>query len=374
MSVLTEYTVDKKDAILFPTFYPIKVSLITIPPKKMQYQSFLLLGLAAFFIAHFTLLNPTNLEEDFSETRAIAPEELLSFFQNETITLAKGVPNKEAPAYVIRDLEYFATDNQKQNWKMIARKSFAYQKEAMIHARDVIFIWKDGQVASKEAISSQTKNEVELYGDVVVTLNNGMVIHTEYVKIITTPFTQVIIPPTQAMWGNHRLNKKVLVNFKSFGLYYTAETETLKLLSQAETEIVSDKKSKVYADLVTYHRNQEILSYEMAEHRPLAQQFVNAYQDELHLRSRTMTVTFEKDKVQVLTANTDTSFEDKTNQKHPVSGTSGKAIYKETSNLLFLKDFPQVYQDRDTITGDVIIYDRTNDTIEVEQSNAFNRR
>lgn len=347
---------------------------IPLALKKTQYQSFLVLGLAAFFIAHFMLLNPSSLEEDFSETRSISPGELLSFFQNETITLAKGVPVNIPPSYAIRDLEYFATDAENRNWKMIARKSFAYQKEGMIHARDAIFIWKDGQVSSKEALSTETKSEIELFGNVMVTMNNGLEIHTEYVKIVTAPFTQVIIPPEEPMYGSHRLNKSSVINFKSKGLYYSAESEILNLLSHVETEIKTDKTSRIISDLATYQRKKELLFFEMADDRPLNEQFVNGYQEALHLRSRTISVDFEKQKVQVLNAISDVSFEDRTNKEHPVSGTSGKATYKESSNLLFLKEFPQVYQDRDTITGDVIIYDRTRDTIEVEQSNAFNKR
>ena len=350
------------------------MTVLHLPLKKTQYQSILLLGLVVFFIAHFTLLNPTSLEEDFSEVRAISPQELLSFFQNETVTLAKGVPTDEPPAYAIRDLEYFATDRQHQHWKMLSRKSFLYQKEQIVHARDVVFLWKEGKGTAREAVSMEEKNEVELYGNVVVTLNNGMVLNTEYAKIIVSPQNQVIIPTSYLVSGRQQVNPKTLLQFKANGLYYSEANQDLKLLSAVDAEVITRKHSQVLADQATYNQKKDLLLFEMSENQPLEKQFVKSRQDALFMKSRTLKVELEKQKLQLLTALKDVEIEDRTNTLHPVSGTAGRAIYQEATNLLFLRDFPQVYQDSDTITGDEIVYDRTKDTIEVEQSNAFNKR
>ena len=353
------------------------MSVLPIHLKKSQYQSILLLGLLAFFIAHFTLLNPSSLEEDFSEVRAINPQELMSFFQNETSTLAKNVPTGVAPAYAIRDLEYFATDDQKKHWKMLARKSFMYQEEQMVHARDAVFIWAEGQITAKEAVSFQQKNEVELYGDVVATLKNGLVINTEYVKIITSPRTQIIIPMTEPVSGHQQVSSGSRFRFKGKGLFYESiseDQEVLRLLSHVDTEIETQEKTRVLSDSAVYHKLEETLEFEMMDSQPLDKQFVLTHQKALDLKSRILIADLPEQKIQLLTAKGDVSFQDFTNPEHPVSGTSGKAIYKEETNLLFLMDFPQVYQDKDTMTGDTIIYDRTKDTIEVDQSNAFNKR
>jgi lipopolysaccharide export system protein LptA len=52
-------------------------------------------------------------------------------------------------------------------------------------------------------------------------------------------------------------------------------------------------------------------------------------------------------------------------------GTGGRADFESQRNVIVLREFPQVYQDRDTVTGDVIIVHRDTDIVEVEHSNAF---
>jgi lipopolysaccharide export system protein LptA len=51
--------------------------------------------------------------------------------------------------------------------------------------------------------------------------------------------------------------------------------------------------------------------------------------------------------------------------------TAGIAEFDSDKNLIILRDYPQVYQDRDTITGETIIVHRDSDLVEVDQSNAF---
>jgi lipopolysaccharide export system protein LptA len=51
--------------------------------------------------------------------------------------------------------------------------------------------------------------------------------------------------------------------------------------------------------------------------------------------------------------------------------TAGQADFDSESNLIILTEFPQVYQDNDTVTGDIIKMHRDTDIVEVEHSNSF---
>lgn len=104
--------------------------------KRPKAQSFLLLALFAFFIAHFVLLSPSGLEEDFNGVRVIHPRDLLNFLKNEPEVIAKNIPTNIAPSYSIRGMRFFASVENRPNWKMISRKSNLYQAQELVHARD----------------------------------------------------------------------------------------------------------------------------------------------------------------------------------------------------------------------------------------------
>jgi len=53
--------------------------------------------------------------------------------------------------------------------------------------------------------------------------------------------------------------------------------------------------------------------------------------------------------------------------------TGGRADFDSHKNVIVLTEYPQVYQDEDTVTGDKILLHRDTDIIEVEHSNAFSQ-
>ena len=54
-------------------------------------------------------------------------------------------------------------------------------------------------------------------------------------------------------------------------------------------------------------------------------------------------------------------------------GTGGRADFDTRRNVIVLSQYPQVYQDNDTITGDIILVHRDTDVVEVEHSNAYSQ-
>jgi lipopolysaccharide transport protein LptA len=110
----------------------------------------------------------------------------------------------------------------------------------------------------------------------------------------------------------------------------------------------------------------------MDENRPLAEQFVKVHQPDLDIKSRTLDANIEDGKqLHFINAHGDVSMRDAQDPLKISTSTSGKAVYNLLKNDVTLTEFPQVYQEGDTITGDLIIFHRTTDQVEAKQSNAI---
>jgi lipopolysaccharide transport protein LptA len=348
--------------------------------KNSQFQSLLLLGLLLFFVGHFVLLSPSSLEEDFNGVRIIQPKDLLNFLKNEPAVLAKDVPENEAPSYSVRNLVFFSSVENQPNWKLLARKSNVYQKEQIMHGRDVTIILNDGTtIQSKEAVMYIIKNEIRFYGDVVANLKNGTILRSQFLKVLTRPVTQLEIPLSEVVTGEKSDPKKPKngrMDFQANGLFYAdIEPQELKLLSQVTVNIHDDELTVIHSDEAVYNSLKNHLSFRMNESDKLEKQFATVHQPDLDIKSRSLEVdTTSHQELQTITALNDVFIRDEHDPERLVTATSGKAIYNNVLNEIHLSDFPQVYQDNDTITGDIIVFNRNRDTIEVRQSNAIYKR
>jgi len=341
--------------------------------KNTQFQSLLLLILSLFFVGHFVLLSPSSLEEDFNGVRVIPPQELLSFLKNEPTLLAKEVPDQEAPTYSVRGLQFYSSVEHQPNWKIIARKSNVYQKEQILYGIDVTIFMQDGTtVQSKEAVMHLDRNEIRFYGNVIATLKNGTVVHSEFLKALTRPVTQLEIPTDQKVTGENT-DRTAQVDFESYGLFFVnTGLQELKLLSQVVVTLHHGKTTVIRSDRATYTHLQNHLSFHMDETDPLDRQFVTVHEPDLDLKSRSLEVELSPhQELQTITAVKDVFIRDSHDSDRVSTATSGRAVYLNLQNQIQLEDFPQVYQDDDTITGDTIVFNRNSDTIEVKESNAI---
>ncbi len=344
--------------------------------QHTKFQSLLLLGLLLFFVGHLVLLNPSSLEDDFGGIRIINPKDLLTFLKNDPPPLAEGVPVDVAPSYSLRDALTLSSKGVKPSTKMNARKANVYSKENIIHARDVVIELEDHTIVrAKEAIDYTEKNQVNFYGSVHTTFTNGAEVFSEFATVFTKPVTHIIIPVTQQARGR-KDDKKTLTEFTSQGLDYTdAPPKELHLLSNVVVDITEEdqkKSTRVISDQATYNQDQGHLHFFMNETRPLKEQFVFTHRVDLDVNSRTLEVYLnEKKELEKIVALRDVWIKDSHDPLKISTSTSGKAVFIEAKNDVILSDFPQVYQEGDTITGDIIIDHRTTDLIEVKQSNAI---
>ena len=342
-----------------------------IHPSRLQ--SFLALSLVAFFLGHFVLLSPSNLEEDFMGVRVINPKDLLNFLKNEPTSVIKAVPVDVTPDYSLRDMEFYNTTKNKPSWKLTARKSNVYQTANIIHCRDLILELSDHTtVQSREGVYYTNQDVGEFYGDVVTTLANGTVVYSQYARVKTKPITEISIPMTEPVLIKKQ-NPKSFIIARAYGLTYSdSPPQEFKLLNKVEVEIIGDKHTWIYSDYARFLHMKNHLYFEMNDQQPLERQFAMAKQVDMDLKSRTIEAQLDdKDQFETITALKDVTIHDFHDEAHPSTSTSGKATYFEAKDEIHLYDFPQVYQDGDTITGDVIVYNRATDIVEVKQSNGI---
>lgn len=351
--------------------------------KRNPWQSMLVLALAAFFVAHFTLLSPSNLEEDFNGVRVIHPRDLLNFLKNETAPLAQSVPLDVPPSYSIRNMDFYSTDQNEPSFRMIARKSNLYQEQQLTHSRDARLELPDGTtLEAKEMAMWQDQDVTHLYGDVTVRFKDGLTVKTDYAEVLSRPQLRVQVPLTQRVVGT---DTEPALRFESMGMTYSeADQGEIRLLSQVQVWIQGSPSTQVRSDFALYLPPLNRIQFQMMEGQPLARQFAKVTQPDLTILSRSIETQLFGSKIpksqqrggqiETITALGDVQIDDRHDPQHPAQGTSGKGVFTPEQNEILLTDFPQVYQDGDTITGDQILFNRERDIIEVKQSNAIYQR
>ena len=305
--------------------------------------------------------------------RIIEPKDLLTFLKNEPKTLVPNLPSDVLPAYSLRESEYFSSQGVKPNFKMISRKANLYQKEQMIHARNLVIEMPDHtRISALEGVYYLEKNQINFYGSVHTVFQNGATLDSEFATAFTKPVAQILIPISELVNG-HKVDHERITHFTSYGLTYDDhEPKELHLLSQVRVKITDDKTTEIFSDQATYQQEKGHLWFLMNESRPLGQQFVKVKQIDLDMKSRRLEVEINNDRtLDRITGLADVWIRDSHDPKKISISTSGKAIYYQKKNDVLLTDFPQVYQEGDTITGDLITFHRTTDLIEVQQSNGI---
>jgi lipopolysaccharide transport protein LptA len=313
----------------------------------------------------------------------IHPKDLLNFLKNEPAALAKSVPTEIAPSYSIRAMDFYSSQNDQPAFRMLSRKSNLYQTQELIHSRDARLELPDGTwIEAKEMAMWQNQDLSHLYGNVVVWLPSGMTLRTEYAEIRSKPKLQINIPMTEKVIGHQEAPGRL--DFESHGMTYSeAEQEEIQLLSHVTVRIQGEPTTQVNSDFALYQPVRDLLQFQMEERRPIDQQFVQVKQPDLKIRSRSLEIQLipaktkgqsQGQSIDLITALGDVNIDDRHDPKHPATGTSGKGLFYPKLNEIVLTDFPQVYQDGDTITGDQIIFNRNRDIIEVKQSNAIYQR
>jgi hypothetical protein len=176
-------------------------------------------------------------------------------------------------------------------------------------------------------------------------------------------------------------------------MHYSGIEDRVELLSDVDVRVVKPDPKKatevttIDSDRATIDRKKDIIRFSMLEARPADLRFVKITQPGMTSRSRRaeFRINANPRKLRSVRALDDVKIEERpkiaddasvaerrrAKGMKPRYATAGIAEFDSQKNLIILRDYPQVYQDRDTLTGETIIVHRDSDLVEVDQSNAF---
>jgi hypothetical protein len=351
-----------------------------------------------FQIVAFT---PKKLEEEGAPEaithEALKPHEVDSF-------VAPTIPANQVPEYTFDGFQYVSIQSGVKQWRIQAERAYLYQTEGIVHAREVTseIYDVDGQithVVSREAKYFMQTRDLELFGDVTTTFPTGLETKSPYMlyeaktRDITVPIAYPVegrsVPPTDPKLVKDKPATERL-EFRSKGMRYSGATDVAYLISDVHVRIMNEKPqgtevTTIDSDRAEIDRRKNIGKFSMLEARPSDQRFVKIAQPGMtsHSRRAEFRINADPKRLRTMRAIDDVKIEEKptapsdyaTNARRRPQitryATAGIAEFDTEKNLIVLRDYPQVYQDRDTITGETIIVHRDSDLVEVDQSNAF---
>jgi len=352
-------------------------------------------------------LSPGRLERaDHSDDGpTIDPNELVDLTVPEGPFLAPDIPTDLIPEYSIFKFDYISTKAGSREWKLEAERANVYRKDRnLLHAQNVTAWLYDAQgvptiVTGREARYFLNERHLEVYGDVAhpvkTTFPDGFMVNSDYLRYLPDERRIVIDDHYKNYWakGIGKQDAEKTITFQSLGLEYRMDESKIELPSQVRFEMLREGKKKKHStgvsdytridsDQCTIFRDRNLAHFKMkGSAAELKKKKVLIRQPDLKVTSRTVDLNYGdfRDILNYLIANDDVEiFEihpDKKvidAEKQPVRySTSGRAEFDTRPNDIILTLYPQVYQDQDTITGDVIVIHRDTDIVEADYSNAF---
>ena len=364
--------------------------------RRVRYWLAAVVGI--LIILQIVAFSPRRLEEEGAPA-AIDAESLRPNYADSLVSPT--IPQDRVPEYTVEGFHQVSTQAGTKQWLVEADRAFFYSIDGIVHARDVHADLYDAQgqitvVTSKEAKYFMATKNLELFGDVKTVFPTGLETLSPYLlyeagtKNLSVPLAYPVdgrsVPRPQDK-SNERFE------FHSKGLRYDGHEDRADLLSEVNVRIFETNPKQgqevttIRSDHATIERKKNLIRFTMLEARPSELRFVKV--DQPGMSSKSRRAEFRMDavtrKLRSIRALDDVKIEERpqlagdaspaerkrARNAKPRYSTSGIAEFDGRKNLIILRDYPQVYQDRDTITGETIIVHRDSDLVEVDQSNAF---
>lgn len=387
-------------------FDKLKYWIINSFHQPVRWRPILAFGLGGLVFIQILAFNPSRLEEE-GPASAISEESLLPKL-NEKIELSAAIPKDRVPEYTIEGFQYTSTQGGKKIWRLDSDHAFFYQPEGIVHTQVVRAEIYDsaGQTTVATALEAkydEKRKDLEMYGDVVVTFPSGLVIRSPF-ALYRIVERDVIVPNQHRVEGENKEKDEVL-RFASNGMKYDQNANLITLNSAVRADITKVtgelvETTTITSDYAIIDKNKNIARFQMLDTEGAPTRFVQIDQPRMKAKGRKAEFYFASARSEK-TASSDTAqskarvkqmrlvdevkIEEEPRalssaSKNPRNrgrevqkrySTSGIAEFDARKNIIILKQYPQVYQGRDTMTGETIIVHRDSDIVEVEQSNAY---
>ena len=253
----------------------------------------------AIIVTQIVALSPTPLEESQSPAASLEPEELV---ESEGGTLASGIPTDRIPDYSVEKFNYVSTRAGQKQWRLVAERAFLYNKEKLVHARNVTaYIYDAGGkttvVTGLEAKYFMDQRDLEVFGKVVTTFPDGFVTESPYLRYLPA-IRRIDIPPKYPVHGKGNApDGGQGIEFDSHGLDF-AMADSEITLPRAVRFVLTPKNEKqppqngpretttIESDRCVILRDRSLARFSMDAATAVERRFVRIFQPTMDSRSR----------------------------------------------------------------------------------------
>lgn len=294
-------------------------------------------------------------------------------------------PAGASPDYGISGFHYVSVSRGMRQWKLSAREADFYSKDQWVYSRNVeaeMYTEEQASIMVRgdfARYSMETRN-LDLGGRVVARFPDGTEIRTELLEF-KPGSRRVDVPSRYRVRGTGPGNSPSSLEFQSNGMEGRLDQGTFTLGNPVWIQVRNSDRSKaptvIRATQSVYRRLDGTLDLYSGKSRtgaiPVTLEQGSLKSSALQMQVR-MNYALKKPS---FVAREDVKIEEWTRKSRlgrpDRYSTCGRAEFDPASQEVVLSEYPQVYQDGDTMTGEVIRILRAQDQVEVENSNAFTR-
>jgi LPS export ABC transporter protein LptC len=375
-----------------------RLILKTIATAK-RFRFWLSAAVGSLIFIQIVAFSPKKLEEegapDAIEATSLRPEYKDSF-------VSPTIPKDRVPEYTVEGFQQVSIQAGVKQFRIQADRAFFYQTDGIVHGRGVKADLYDSAgkitvITSKEAKYFMATQDLELFGDVKTLFPTGLGTESPYMhydaksRNVRVPMAYPVTGKSNPVAGTPPSAERF--EFRSMGMDYAAVDDRLVLLSEVGVRVIKQNSKRntevttIESDRAEIERKKSTIQFTMLPSRPAETRFVRISEPGMNSRSRRAEFRIDANprKIRTVRAMDDVRIEEKPklsaeDQMNPRRraradksryATAGIAEFDSQRNLIILRDYPQVYSDHDTLTGETIVVHRDSDLVEVDQSNAF---
>ena len=287
-------------------------------------------------------------------------------------------PEGATPDYSIDGVHYISVLKGVRQWQLTATDADFYSAQQWVHARSVKAELFNGEGPSihlegKNARYSLATRDLDIGGDVVARFPDGSTLRTELLEF-RPALKRISVPLTYRVRGTGPQGSENRLRFEGFGLEGRIDSEVMELRDRAFIEVRTldpkEPATQSWASRAVYRRKEGVMDLFSGSEPVRMEQGTlrsSASRMQVGLPRKGIDPSFEaQEEVRI------EEWKDLKRSATPYRlSTSGRARFDPGTQQVVLTEYPQVYQDGDTMTGEVIRILRKEDQVEIDNPNAF---